>query len=407
MSTSYGRAGNYVRQPGGYRAFIPKPLPPDPPIRMDDELLKLLSDADRALGRLDGATEVLPNLDLFVAMYVRQEAVLSSQIEGTQASLVDLLEYEAASAREGIPGDVTEVVNHVHAMNYGLERLRSLPLSLRLIREIHQRLMEGVRGSQWTPGQFRASQNLIGPPGAGLKDATFVPPPPDEMLRSLDHFEQYLHTASDVPVLIFCGLVHAQFETIHPFMDGNGRIGRLLITFLLCQRDILRRPLLYLSHYFKQHRGEYYDALMRIRDDGDWEQWLKFFLRGVFEVAQGATNTGRKILRLREEHRQVISDRVRGTSNGLRLLDLLYKMPIVNVRLVGQTLGVSHPTANSLLNQFHAEGLLREMTGGMRNRLFSYDPYLALFERPLAEQKFDPVPDDARDVIANDRGKAG
>ncbi len=224
------------------------------------------------------------------------------------------------------------------------------------------------------------NQNLIGPPGAGLKDATFVPPPPDEMLRSLDHFERYLHEPGDVPVLIFCGLVHAQFETIHPFMDGNGRIGRLLITFLLCQREILGRPLLYLSHYFKQHRGEYYDALMRIRDEGDWEHWLKFFLLGVFEVAQGATNTGRKILRLREAHRQLINERVRGTANGLRLLDLLYETPMVTARLAREALGVSHPTANGLVNQFHDLGLLREVTGGARNRLFSYDPYLALFD---------------------------
>lgn len=352
---------------------------------MDGELLKLLSDADRALGRLDGATEVLPNPDLFVAMYVRQEAVLSSQIEGTQASLTDLLEYEAASAREGIPGDVTEVVNHLDAMNYGLERLRSLPLSLRLMREIHARLMAGVRGSQWSPGEFRTSQNFIGPPGATVMNATFVPPPPDEMLKSLDHFERYLHEAADVPVLIFCGLVHAQFETIHPLMDGNGRIGRLLITFLLCQREILSRPLLYLSHYFKQHRGAYYDALMRVRDQGDWEHWLKFFLLGVFEVAQAATDTGRKILRLREEHRQLISETVRGVANGLRLLDLLYQTPIVNAQLVKQSLDVSHPTANGLVNQFHALGLLREMTGRARKRLFSYDPYLSLFESSLAE----------------------
>lgn len=392
------RAGRYVKQPGGYRAFIPRPLPPEPPLQMDDSLLKLLSDADRALGRLDGATEVLPNPDLFVAMYVRQEAVLSSQIEGTQASLVDLLEYEAASAREGIPGDVTEVVNHVHAMNYGIERLRSLPLSLRLIREIHARLMEGVRGSQWSPGEFRAGQNFIGPPGARVTDATFVPPPPDEMLRSLDDFERYLHNPGAVPVLIFCGLVHAQFETIHPFMDGNGRIGRLLITFLLCQRDILRRPLLYLSHYFKQHRQEYYDALMRIRDDGDWENWLKFFLQGVFEVAKTATDTGRKILRLRESHRQLIGERVHGTANGLRLLDLLYRTPMVTVRLVRDALGVSYPTANSLVSQLHRLGLLREMTGGIRNRLFSYDPYLALFADGPGSQYIEMLPETARDV---------
>ena len=385
---SYGRAGKYVRQPAGYRAFIPKPLPPDPELVIDQGLLTLLSNADRALGRLDGATEILPNPDLFVAMYVRHEAVLSSQIEGTQASLSDVLEYQAASAREGIPADVAEVVNHVNAMNYGLERLQTLPLSLRLIREIHERLMEGVRGSQWPAGQFRSGQNLIGPPGAQLKDATFIPAPPEEALQALGELERYLHRDEALPVLIFCGLVHAQFETIHPFMDGNGRMGRLLITFLLCQRTILKRPLLYLSYYFKQHRREYYESLMAIRDEGDWEGWLRFFLQGVFEVAQGATETGRRILGLREEHRRLVTERIRGAPNGLRLLDLLFHTPIVNVRLVHDALApISQPTANGLVNQFTELGLLREITGGARNRLFRYDRYLALFEVPLAQQE--------------------
>jgi Fic family protein len=382
-------------QPGSYRAFIPKPLPPDPPIQMDDQLWRLLSDADRALGRLDGATEVLPNPDFFVAMYVRHEAVLSSQIEGTQASLVDLLEYEAASAREGIPADVSEIVNHVNAMNHGLKRLETLPLSLRLIREIHAQLVAGVRGSQWPAGEFRTAQNLIGPPGATLRDATFVPPPPTEMLRALDDFERYMHEGETLPVLVFCGLVHAQFETIHPFMDGNGRIGRLLITFLLCQRQILQRPLLYLSYYLKQHRSAYYDELMAVRDAGAWEGWLKFFLRGVCEVAQGATETGRKILALREAHRHIVSARINGAVNGLRLLELLFQTPIVNVGLVRDTLSVSQPTANSLVNRFTDIGLLREMTGRPRNRLFSYDPYLALFESPLTADGVATTPADS------------
>ncbi len=396
----YGRAGRYVRQPGGYRAFIPKSLPPDPPIAMDEQMWRLLSQADRAIGRLDGATEVLPNPDLFVAMYVRHESVLSSQIEGTQATLGDLLEYEAASVQRGIPGDVAEVVNHVDAMNYGLERLGSLPLSLRLIREIHERLMQRVRGSQWPPGEFRTAQNLIGPPGSRLSEATYVPPPPGEMLQALSDFEGYLREDETLPVLVFCGLAHGQFETIHPFMDGNGRIGRLLITYLLCQRQILRRPLLYLSYYFKQYRREYYDALMAIRDEGDWEGWLKFFLRGVFEVAQGATETGRRILNLREQHRDLVSASVRGAANGLRLLDLLFKWPMVTVRSVSDQLGVSVPTANGLVNQFHGLGLLNEITGASRNRLFSYAAYLSLFEEPLAGQPAPPPTRGPRDVTS-------
>jgi len=268
---SSDRAGKYVRQIGGYKAFIPKNLPPDPPIKMDGEMLTLLSQADRELGRLDGSTETLPNPDLFVFMYVRKEAVLSSQIEGTQASLMDVLEFEAHAVRTGRPKDVHEVVNYVAAMNYGLDRLKSLPLSLRLIREIHAALLEGVRGSKRNPGEFRRSQNWVGPNGSTLASAIYVPPPPHEMGMALDNFEKFLHDKTSMPFLIKVGIAHAQFETIHPFVDGNGRVGRLLITFLLCQKEILKHPLLYLSHYFKLHRSEYYDRLQAIRDVGNWE----------------------------------------------------------------------------------------------------------------------------------------
>jgi len=378
------RAGKYVRQLGDYRAFIPKPLPPDPPLTIDQAVLTSLSAADRALGRLDGATEVLPSPDLFIAMYVRRESVLSSQIEGTQASLVDVLEYEANAARKGLPADVKEVVNHIEAMNYGLQRLNDLPLSLRLIREIHERLIAGARGGQRFPGEFRTTQNWIGPAGCSLKEAAFVPPPPSEMMAALATLETFLHADVDLPVPVMAGLVHAQFETIHPFVDGNGRIGRLLITFLLCQRGLLRRPLLYLSHYLKRHRLQYYDRLMAVRDHGDWEGWLKFFLKGVGEVANQATETARQILRLREGHRQLLSERI-ATLNAQRLLDYLYQRPMVTAGLVAKTLEVSPPTANSLVNQFCDIGLLTERTGRRRNRLFSYEPYLKLFEDEAGE----------------------
>jgi len=378
------RAGAFIRQPTGYAAFIPKPLPPEPALRIDAEMWDLLSCADRALGRLDGSTEVLPNPDLFVAMYVRQEAVLSSQIEGTQASLVDILEYEAEAARRSLPSDVAEVVSYVGAMNYGLERLATLPLSLRLLREIHAVLLREGRGSQRQPGEFRTSQNWIGPGGATIERATFVPPPPYEMERALGDLEAFLHNPGPMPVLLKVGLMHAQFETIHPFLDGNGRMGRLLITFLLVQQEVLRRPLLYLSYFFRQHRDEYYDRLQAVRTQGDWEGWLKFFLRAVAEVANAATETARRILRLREEHRELIRARASGRANAEHLLDHLFEQPILNVRQAAEMIDVSFPTANALISQLVEIGLLEEITGGGRKRLFSYKYYLDLFTVDLA-----------------------
>ena len=378
------RAGRYVKQPTNYSAFIPAPLPPEPSIQMDAELTRLLSDADRALGRLDGVASVLPNPNLFVGMYVRREAVLSSQIEGTQSTLEDVLQFEADARGQDIPKDVEEVVNYVHAINYGLERLPQLPLSLRLIREIHAELLKGVRGAHRTPGEFRTSQNWIGPENSTLTTATFVPPPPHEMHQALDNLEKFLHDTKSFPTLIHCGLAHAQFETIHPFLDGNGRVGRLLITFLLCEREVLQRPLLYLSHFLKQHRAEYYDRLMAIRNDGDWEGWLKFFLRGVHAVSHQATDTSRAILELREHHRQMIAETLRGNVLGVRFLDNLFEQPVVTVRMVEKKLGCSFATANKLVDQFEQLAILKKVAhAAMRNRRFRYDPYLALFEESM------------------------
>jgi Fic family protein len=389
------RSGRYVKQVEGYSAFIPSPLPPDPPIKMDDpELIRLLSDADRALGRLDGSTSILPNPDLFVAMYVRQEAVLSSQIEGTQSTLEDVLQFEIDVKGQEIPKDVEEVVNYIRAMNYGLERLKEIPLCLRLIREIHAELVDGVRGSDRTPGEFRKSQNWIGETGCSLSNASFVPPPITQMNQALDNLEKFLHDTTSFPVLILCGLAHAQFETIHPFLDGNGRIGRLLITFLLCERSILQRPLLYISHYLKDHRMEYYDRLMAIRTHGDWEGWLKFFLRGIFEVSQSATATARSILNLRETHREIIGQKISSSNYGLRLLDFLFQQPIVTVRLVETNLQCAYVTASKTVEQFVELGLLKEITGWQRNRLYHYEPYLALFQ-PLMSSK--TMPSDSLD----------
>ena len=368
------RAGRLIRQIEGYKAFIPAPLPPDPPLSFDAEMITLLSRADRALGRLDGITSILPNPDLFVAMFVRQEAVLSSQIEGTQSTLDDVLLFEVDEEGADLPKDIGEVVNYVNAMNYGLGRLKELPLCLKLIKEIHGRLLQGVRGGEKTPGEFRRTQNWIGPGGCTLATANFVPPPVHEMHPALDALERFLHDADSFPVLVHCALAHAQFETIHPFIDGNGRVGRLLIAFLLCQREILHRPLLYLSSYLKAHRAEYYDRLMAIRLSGDWENWVKFFLRGVFEVSQAASTTAREILQLREQLRQKVKIQP--------LLDYLFEQPLVSIPMVQSRLACGFATASKYVEQFAEEGVLRETTGFQRNRRYRFDPYLSLFESP-------------------------
>lgn len=387
MAAIAERAGRFVRQSTGYDAFVPAPLPPDPPVEIGGEMLGLLSTADQALGRLDGVIQTVPNPDLFVAMYVRREAVLSSQIEGTQSTLEDLLAVELEPAARGLPDDVDEVVNYVHAMNYGLDRLATLPLSKRLIREIHAELLRGGRGAHRLPGEFRTTQNWIGPANAPLSRATFVPPPVPDMQAALDDFERFLNDDETLPVLIHVGLTHAQFETIHPFLDGNGRVGRLLITFQLVRRGVLHRPLLYLSHYLKLNRAEYYDRLTAVRRRGDWEGWLRFFLRGVGETATEATSTAQAILALREQHRELVQERF--GLNGLRLLELLFHRPLVNVNLVRDSLGVSFQTANNLVVQLEEADLLREITGRPRSRVFRYESYLALLrdEAPAPDRE--------------------
>jgi Fic family protein len=381
------RAGRYLtQQPGSYRAFIPASLPPKPAVRMDPQLQALLSRADQAVGRLDGVIQTLPDADLFLYMYVRHEAVLSSQIEGSQSTLKDLLAIELEPERLGLPDDVEEVVNYVRAMNHGLDRLTDLPLSLNLLCEIHAHLLKSGRGSTKRPGQFRDEQNWLGEEEAPITRATFIPPPPQEMKEALHDFENFLHRDRTLPDLIHVGLAHAQFETIHPFLDGNGRVGRLLITFLLVYRGVLHRPLLYLSLYLKRHRAEYYDRLMAIREDGDWEGWLRFFLNGAIETSRDATTTARAILALREQHRALLHDKNVGV-NGFRLLETLYTRPLVHVRLVSDTLGIHYVTASKLIDRFHDLGLVTEITGRKRDRVFSYEPYLDLFrEEPILDR---------------------
>lgn len=377
--TVAGRAGTYELQPGGHRAFIPRSLPPEPPFQNDDELRILLSQADRFLGRLDGSIQTLPNADLFVFMYVRKEAVLSSQIEGTQSSLNDVLEAEAEIFDPSRPRDVDEVLNYVRSMNYGLDRINQLPLSVRLIREIHAVLMQGVRGGTRDPGELRKIQNWIGPDGCTIGDATFVPPPPQSVQDHLSQLELFLHS-DNLPVLIQVGLAHAQFETIHPFLDGNGRMGRLLIAFMLCQREILQTPVLYLSHYFKRHRQTYYERLQAVRDNGEWEAWIKFFLAGIIEVAREATATSRAIVDLRESHRDLITNKFgRVAANGLKVLERLYAKPIIRVQDIVDLTQVSYPAANNLMAKFLEHAILSETTGRTRNRQFRYVTYIDLF----------------------------
>ena len=379
-SAKNARAGRYIQVPGGYKAFYPAPLPPNPPIALAGDLQATLSKADRALGRLDGSITTLPNPDLFVMMYVRKEAVLSSQIEGTQSSLQDLLSAEAKTFTDSTPSDVSEVVNYVRAMNHGLKRLRELPVSVRLIKEIHRILLEGVRGRHATPGELRRSQNWIGPAGATIREATFVPPPPHLLPEVLGEWERFLHTEDDLPILIKIGLAHAQFETIHPFLDGNGRLGRLLITFLLTERGVLQKPVLYLSYYFKRYRQAYYEHLQNVRDLGDWEGWLLFFLRGVSEVSEEATRTAREILQLRERHRSAITERMgRAAGSGHKVLEYLYARPVVTVGDVERITGTSYQASNRLVARLAKLGILREITGHARNRRFRYEPYVSLF----------------------------
>ena len=376
------RTGRYVRQPTGYDAFIPIPLPPDPPLQLD-ALQPLLSEADLALGRLDGCLTTLPNPDLFVSMYVRKESVLSSQIEGTQSSLHDVLAAEAKVLASEGRKDADEVINHVRALNHGLDRLADLPLSVRLIREIHAELMHGVRGSNLSPGELRTSQNWIGPQGCALGEATFVPPPPMEVAPQLAELEKFLHFNDTLPLLIKVGLAHAQFETIHPFLDGNGRVGRLLITFLLCEQKILTKPVLYLSHYFKKHRQQYYDELQSVHSGGTWEKWLRFFLRGVIEVSGEAAETTRSILALREHHREAVADQLgRTAGNGHRVLEALYNQPVISVDEVSALTGVTYPVANNLVTRMVAAGILHEFTNRKRNRKFIYRDYVDLFHVP-------------------------
>lgn len=364
-----------------YFAYLPRPLPPSPGLAMD-RLYPHLDKATAALGRLDGMSMVLPDHYLFLYMYIRKEAVLSSQIEGTQSSLSDLLLFENEDTPGAPINDVTEVSNYVAAMSYGLERIKELPISLRLIREIHEKLMSKGRGSAKQSGEFRTSQNWIG--GTRPGNAKFVPAPPDRLLECLDPFEKFFHEEKiNLPVLIKAALVHVQFETIHPFLDGNGRLGRLLITFMLCQEGLLKEPLLYLSLYFKTHRERYYELLQAVRETGDWESWVEFFLQGVIETSSQATSTARRILDLFDNDRKKIEKAGKSTVGILTIHNYLRLHPVSNTSKIKEACNVSLPTVLRSLSAMQDLGIVKEITGKERHKVFVYTEYLDILNRGI------------------------
>ena len=374
------RSGGYINQlrdGAQYKAFVPNPLPFK--INVDEDLQGLLSKADLALGRLDGIAETLPDVDFFILMYIKKEATLSSQVEGTQATFADVLNAEAKLEDFEIHKDVDEILNYIQAMNYGLERLKNLPLSLRLIKEIHKILLQGVRGEYKEPGEFKKSQNWVG--GSTIERASFVPCPPQEVMSALDNMEKFLHYNSRIPILIKTGLIHAQFENIHPFLDGNGRIGRLLITFYLCQQKALDKPLLYLSGFFKKYRQDYYDRLNAVHEKDDIEGWLKFFLDGVAITANQAVETSKKIIKLRKEDIKKISTLGRSTPKATLLFDYLFHTPTLTVKGAERITGLKNPNALSLVNKMIDLEILKEITGKKRNKIFRYQNYVNLFEQ--------------------------
>ncbi len=374
-------SGRVLRSPLGYWTFLPNPLPPE--LTWMPALIAGLSDADRALGELAGLGRSLVNPHLLVRPFVRREAVLSSRIEGTQASLQDVFAYEARqTALFGSSSDVGEVVNYVRALEYGLDRLEKLPLSLRLVREIHARLMKGARGEHLTPGEFRRSQNWIGPAGSTIESAPYAPPPVDEMVRALDAFEKFLHEPSGLPPLIRLGLIHYQFEAIHPFLDGNGRVGRLLISLLLCAWGLLPQPLLYLSAYFEASRPAYYDHLLAVSQSGAWEGWLSYFLAGIASQSRDAIERIYRLQDLREKYRRRFQTG-RAAARLLQVVDLLFASPLITARQIEKSLQIDFTMAQRYINQLVKAGLLREVTGRARNRIFRADEIIVAIDKPL------------------------
>jgi Fic family protein len=375
------RAGKVIKTDRDYSAFIPHPLPPE--IKYSTELINLLAEANRHLGNLNGVGALLPNPNLLIVPYMRREAVLSSKIEGTQTSLSDLFYFEAARREEqkaeAQKTDVLEVVNYVKAMDYGLKRLKELPICLRLMREIHAILMKDVRGRHLTPGEFRQSQNWIGPAGCTLNDASFVPPPVHEMHEALGELEKFLHDKDNIPGLIQCALIHYQFEAVHPFLDGNGRIGRLLITLLLCEREFLAYPMLYLSAFFEKHRREYYDRLISVSQKGEWEEWISFFLRAIAVQSKDAALNSKAILNLLANYRDRIQEK-RTSIYVAKLLDELFKNPYASIPRAATKLNTSFHTAKAAIEKLKKANILVEITDKQRGKIYCARELLSLLE---------------------------
>ena len=365
-NSTAGKCTRTISRPP-YWAYVPNPLPPK--IEVDWGLASLLSKADITLGKLSGAGQLLPNPHLLISPFIRREAVMSSRIENIQSGLEDLFLFEADETDPPPVSDVKEVINYVRAMEYGIKRLPELPISSRLICEIHEILMEEVRGERATPGLLRTSQNWIGSPGCTLMDATYVPPPVPEMKQCFSDLEKYIHSAPQEPALIQCALVHYQFEAIHPFLDGNGRIGRLLITFMLLERKLLSQPLLYLSDFFEQHRDEYYELLLNVSQKGDWKAWFTFFLNGVRQQSEDALSTIQKLLNLQSEYRALGTGRKVPKSVN-RLIDYLFASPIISISALSKAWKMPFPTVQRGVDYLIEKDILREITGGQRNRLF-------------------------------------
>jgi len=369
------RSGAYIKQLSGYKAFIPNPLPPEPGITLNEELTEKLLRANFLIARLDGLGFTLPNTDLFISMYVKKEALLSSQIEGTQASLENLFEFESGMQIDNL-NDVEQVVNYIKALNYGIKKLKTFPMSLRLIKEIHALVLHETRGKHKTPGEFKKTQNWIGSANSNLNNAIFVPPPADETIKAMGDLENYFYSENKIPELINCALIHYQFETIHPFLDGNGRVGRLLITFYLYWKNIIERPLLYLSYYFKKNRQEYYDRLMIVRNKGDYEQWINFFLDGVIETSEMAINDIKKILELQASDQKLLWEKKISSPLVVMVHNKLFYTPVITINEIEKAFDVSYPTASNVVNQLIKVGILQETTGQKRSKRYIYKKYM-------------------------------
>ena len=383
---SKNRAGNLLKNSDGHWSFVPYELPPE--LEVDWALAREISEADRKLSELAGTARTLPNPHLLIEPFSRREAVLSSKIEGTVASLSDLLSFEALGTVPNDRGDVREVANYVAALEYGLKRLNEIPVSLRLMRELHERLMKGVRGQNLTPGEFRKRQNWIGDPGCKIEDATFVPPSVNDMTAALGSLEKYIHDTTHLPPLVRMALIHYQFEAIHPFLDGNGRIGRLLIVLLLVSEKLLPQPLLYLSAFFERHRSDYYRLLLEVSQNGNWREWMIFFLRGVAEQSQDAIVRASKLLELSQKCREKLQN-ARASATLLKLADYLFTRPVVNVAIAQRVLKISQPAAQGNIDKLVAEGMLTEVTGRQRGRIYFAHRVMDIVEEDKSEEQLD------------------